>query len=88
MLMSASTNTQPNPTPQDKCADAFKHILKNIFDCGEHGKLRDAFKHYWMDDETQFCDYTLISLSYTDVEDLVVLEIRRENISHHRCLQM
>jgi hypothetical protein len=30
---------------------------------GEHGKLRDAFKYYWMDDETQFCIYALISLS-------------------------
>jgi hypothetical protein len=24
-------------------------------------KLRDAFKYYWMDDETQFCIYPLIA---------------------------
>jgi hypothetical protein len=61
--MSASTNTPPNPIPQEKHADAFKHELKDMFGYGEHGKLRDAFKYYWMDNETQFCIYALISLS-------------------------
>jgi hypothetical protein len=61
--MSVSTNTLPNPIPQEKCADAFKQVLKNVFGYSEHGKLRDAFKYYWMDDETQFSIYTLLSLS-------------------------
>jgi hypothetical protein len=60
--MSVSTNPPPNPIPQEKHVDAFKHILKNIFGYGEYGKLWDAFKYYWMDDKTQFCIYTLISL--------------------------
>jgi hypothetical protein len=43
----------------------------------------------WNDDETQFCVYTLSGLSCTDIEDLVVPEAsQRENISHHRCLQI
>jgi hypothetical protein len=33
-------------------------------------------KYYCMDDETQFCIYTLISLSQTDIEELVVPEAR------------
>jgi hypothetical protein len=49
---------------------------KTFFGYGEHRKLRDAFKHYWMDDETQFCVYTPIDLSRTDIEGLVVLEAR------------
>jgi hypothetical protein len=74
--MSASTNTLPNPIPQEKCAHAFKHVLKNVFSSGEHGKLWDAFKYYWMDDKTKFCIYTLISLSQADIEELVVLEAK------------
>jgi hypothetical protein len=74
--MSASTNTQPNPIPQEKCVDAFNHVLENIFCYGEQGKLWDTFKYYWMDDETQFCIYTLISLSQADIEELVVPEAR------------
>jgi hypothetical protein len=50
--------------------------FSRIFGYGEHGKLRDAFKYYWMDDETQFCMYILISLSQADIEELVVPEAR------------
>jgi hypothetical protein len=74
--MSASTNTLPNPIPQEKCADAFKHVLKNVFSYCEHGKLWDTFKYYWVDDKTQFCIYTLISLSQADIEELVAPETR------------
>jgi hypothetical protein len=56
--MSVSTTTPPNPIPQEKCADAFKLVLKNFFGYGGHGKLRDAFKYYWMDDKTQFFIYS------------------------------
>jgi hypothetical protein len=63
--MSASSNTLPNPIPQEKHADAFKHVLKNVFGYGEHGELREAFKYYWMDDKTQFCIYTATHKSVT-----------------------
>jgi hypothetical protein len=85
--MSASTNTQPNPIPQEKHADAFNDVLENIFCYGEQGKLWETFKYCWMDDETQFCIYTLISLLQADIEELVVPEARGKT-SHHWCLQM
>jgi hypothetical protein len=39
-IMSASTNTLPNPIPQERCADAFKHIIKKVFSYGEQGKTK------------------------------------------------
>jgi hypothetical protein len=74
--MSVSTNTLPNAILWEKCADAFKHVLENVFGYNEHREQRDSFKYYWMDDKTQFCISTLISLSQTDIEELVVLEAR------------
>jgi hypothetical protein len=62
--MSASASSPPSPS------------LENVFSYGQCGKLWDTFKYYWMDDETQFCIYTLISLSRGDIDELVVLETR------------
>jgi hypothetical protein len=66
-------------------SESAQNELGNIFGYGEHGKLREAFKYYWMNDETQFCIvYTLIiSLSCSDIEDLVVPDARGKKISHH-----
>jgi hypothetical protein len=74
-IMNASTNSSPSPMPQEKHDDAFKRVPENVFSYGEHGKLWNPFyvKYYWMDDKTQFCIYSLISLSQDDIEELVNL---------------
>jgi hypothetical protein len=48
--MSASTDSLPNPIPQEK--HAFKHILENAVSYAEYRRLWATFKYYWMDDET------------------------------------
>jgi hypothetical protein len=47
--MSASTNSLPNPIPQERHVDDFRHTLENIFGYGEYGKLWDALSSTgWM----------------------------------------
>jgi hypothetical protein len=41
-----------HPVPQERCADAFKHVLKQVLAMVNMEKIWDAFKFYWMEDRT------------------------------------
>jgi hypothetical protein len=47
------------PFPERNVLMLLSMYSRMFFGYGEHRKLGDAFKYYWMDDKTQFCICTL-----------------------------